>query len=477
MALDQMNLMGVQNAFGTPANIAAATGLYIPGRQYIETDTGFRTGTIIRFGEAVSSTVINWRVTQSQIDTLTQAIAAEETARISADNALGSRIDTEATARANADTALQIAITAEETARIAGDAAEATARTAAIAVEAAARLAQDNILLQQDINLSIRIGEEELARQVGDEDLQAQIDAMDTAYKAADATNLSTVNTSIAAVAAALRDERVTDFVGVDYTASQSMTVASLLGATPLEGIHLFKFNSTDISNTATVTGLPNAAANLNITYNDIVKVVVDGGVATSVSLVDDALKTKFDSVDSAIADLQSATTATAIRAHLSKSGFLTYSNGVFGAALSTEGGNDVILSPIDGNPYLSVGGTSIQYLDDTGTIGDSSVNVTVSDIYAKIANISSSLVQASNGLDISGGDVILGGPLTKNTTITGAFGLNLLTDAVRANSIDIACWTSLADGTRDTPSTTEFVKVWFDLQNGINYTRVTVPN
>jgi hypothetical protein len=147
----------------------------------------------------------------AEINANTQNIAAEETARIAADTALGGRIDDEENARTTADTALGGRIDAEETARTTADTAlggridaEETARTAAdtalggrIDAEETARTAADTALggridaeetarIAADTALGVRIDAEETARTTADTALGVRIDDEETARIAAD---------------------------------------------------------------------------------------------------------------------------------------------------------------------------------------------------------------------------------------------------------------------------------------------------
>jgi phage-related tail fiber protein len=95
-----------------------------------------------------------------------QAVAAEATARIAADNTLQANIDAEAAARAAADNTLQANIAAEAAARVAAD----TTLQANIAAEATSRIAAD-------ATLQANIAAEATSRIAADTTLQSTIDA------------------------------------------------------------------------------------------------------------------------------------------------------------------------------------------------------------------------------------------------------------------------------------------------------------
>lgn len=126
---------------------------------------------------------------------LTDAIAAEQSARVAADLAeVTARDAAIATAVSAANSTLQAAIDAEVTNRQAADAAEVTARDAAIAAavaaEATARAAADS-------TLTTNLANEVAARTAADSTLQANIDAEATARAAADLAEVSARDAAI----------------------------------------------------------------------------------------------------------------------------------------------------------------------------------------------------------------------------------------------------------------------------------------
>lgn len=444
-----MVLRGVQNVFGTPSDIVAASGTYVPGFQYVETSTGFYTGTLIRFGEAISTTVINWRVTQSQIDTLTQAIAVEVAAREQADTALGVRID------------------GETQNRISGDAANALA----ISNEANLRANADT-LLQGAIQTVATDLVTEAGRAI------AREDAIEQGYISANTAQSTTLLAAFQNAMDIYADADVRSVKTVSYADAATLDMATILGANPVDGDHAIRFVGSTVSDVATVSGIGLSEPNTgDVTFGDILIVTVDDGTIVSTVKSDDITKQIWEALTADITALQAATTVTAIRSHFDATGFSKYLNGVVSTIKSTDAGNDVATG-IDGNIYVSVNGAITTYTNSKGTNTTVNVGDTFTDIYLALEDMATNgAFGAVNGTQKVGSNVELGGALTKETTITGDFGLNFMTTSVRANSLDLACWTVNPDGTRLAPSATEFTKVWFDLQNGINYVRATSPN
>lgn len=332
--------------------------------------------------------------------------------------------------------------------------------------------AEINRATGSESNLQQQLDAETLARTSADE-------ALDVAFRAADASLETALTVNLTNAVNALRDERVTDFVGVDYTSGQNVALSSILvnkgsETTLRDGIHLFKFNSTDIQNVATLSGLPSGAANMSISYNDIVKVVVDGGVAVSATLVDDVLKAKLDSVDSAIADIQAATTPTAIRSHISATGFITFTNGVIDGSLSSDVNNSLVL--LNGKPFFSLKDAYLQFVNDSGNPDDGSVSFIIDDIYSKIGSLNAATVTAASGVQNVGGVIKLGGnALDADTNVSGAFDMKFSTPTVTFQDgvIKIQCWDIDTDGLRTTPISGKFLTGWADL-NSMNW---VVPN
>ena len=500
MALNQINLKGVNYVFGTSADIVSASGGYVMGRRYVVTADGFPTGAASQFGTAISATVINWDVTQAALDavsalvaanaaaiavnataiatetaariaadsTLTTnlaqevtdrqtAVAGEASARAAADSTLTTNLATEVAARIAADSALQSAVNAESASRIAVDQAIA----ATLNSETAARISGDSLLTDN-------LAQEVIDRTFQDGLLQAQIDGIDVAYQAADSALNTSLTNALNSAVANLRDTTVADLIPVVYTAGQSSTLASLLGSGRPDGIYALSFTSDAVDKVMTVTGLPAGAVagTGDITFGDIVRVVVDGGSVTSTVKIDDITKQKFTAIDSSISALEAATTPSAIRSNFSATGWATLTNGVINVAKSTQSGNNII-DGSDGKAYLSVQGTSIRYTKDGGLF-DATVSNTVTDIYTQLSSITSGLVQAANGLSLVGGNVELGGALTKNTTVSGAYELKLSNTTKVDGVFQMPIWSVNADGSKNTKGTT-YVEVWFD-GNGINY-------
>jgi hypothetical protein len=429
---------------GTSADIESARSgsALVVGRQYWETDGG------TRVGRAIAVNQIRWEVSMTDVNS---AVLVETNRAIAAEGVLQAAISQEVTdrqaalaaelaARVATDTQLASAINTEVAARELGDTTEMNARIAADAV------------LQGLINQEVT-------------DRATDVDAEETARIAAISALQTQVATDMAALASALRDERVTDFKGVDYTQGQSIGLAAAVGANPLEGIHVLKFNSTDINNTATLTGLPGGAADMSISYNDMVRVVVDGGVIVSATLIDDALKVKFNALDASIADLQAATTQTAIRSHFSATGFAKYVNGVISVVNSVATGND-ITSDVNGNIFLDVDAT-------TSVAGGStqSINAHLVDLYDMI---SAGAFSASSGVEKVGSEIMLGTNLTRNTVIGGAFKMdytNTLGLGAEFMRFPVFQVTNGSRGTKVTGS----VEFWFDQDGDPKYT--FIPN
>ena len=460
MALNQINLKGVMYAFGTSADIVSASGGYVIGRRYVATSDGFPTGTFVKVGTAVSATVVNWDITQAALDAVSALVAAN-TAAIAAN---ATAIAAEVTRATAAEGVNATAIATETTNRQTAVAAEASTRAAAIttlttnlAAEATARQGGDDAL-------SAALTTEQTARITGDYNLGLRIDgeitrataaesALSTAYQAADAALNTSLTTALNSAVANLRDTTVSDLIKVRYiNGGQPVALAEALGSGRPDGIYALMFVSDDgVSAVTTVTGLPSgtAAGTGSITYGDTLRVVVDGGVVTTVVKIDDITKQKFDSIDTSISALQAATTTSAIRSHFSASGDITYANGVIG---------------------LVVSNTNIQYLNDQLNASDTTVSVTVSDIYAKIAAINTNgAFGASNGLTKTGNNVVLGGALTGNTALTGAYEMKFSNDTTVVDGVfKMPIWSVNANGSKNTKGST-FVEVWFD-GSGINY-------
>ena len=432
MALVQDSRNGVFYIAGSSQDIqdTATARELVVGRLYINTDTNTmgRAYPDGGTGSASKTTLIKWEVNASWV---TSSIATA--------------VDAEATARTNADSALVGLISAEVTARQAGD----TTNANAISAEVIRATAKENLMQSYidqevsdrqsgDIALGLRIDGEATARQAGD-------DAIDTAYKAADAALQTTLTANLTNAVNALRDERVTDFVGVDYTGGQTISLPSILlhkgsETTLRDGIHLFKFNSTDILNVGTLTGLPSGTADMSISYNDIVKVVVDGGVAVSAVLIDDVLKAKLDALDSAISALNAATTPSAIRSHFSATGFATYANGVFDASLSAGVGQDLKISILDNKPYFSLKSTNLQFVNQTGNNDDGTVEYIINNIFAQLGGLQSAPTGVESGLhvDQATGKGRFGGALLENATVTGAYKVQFDNTAVGAKLLEL---------------------------------------
>ena len=118
----------------------------------------------------------------------------------------------------------------------------------------------------------------------------------------------------------------------------------------------------------------------------------------------------------------------------------------------------------------MVVSNTNIQYLNDQLNASDTTVSVTVSDIYAKIAAINTNgAFGASNGLTKTGNNVVLGGALTGNTALTGAYEMKFSNDTTVVDGVfKMPIWSVNANGSKNTKGST-FVEVWFD-GSGINY-------
>lgn len=180
-------IQGIQN------NIS---GSYLEVKALLETEIAARKAEDIRLEAKIdkNSTDLATEAEERKAadKALQDALDAEEAARITADAALGVRIDTEIAERKAADKTLQDNITAEETARTEAD----TALGARIDKEIQDRTNADNAL-------GVRIDDEEDAREAADTQLQTNITAEETARKAADktlqdnidATNAHTINT------------------------------------------------------------------------------------------------------------------------------------------------------------------------------------------------------------------------------------------------------------------------------------------
>lgn len=501
MALDQINIKGVMYAFGTQADVAAASGSYVVGRRYVVTADGFATGAYTKVGTGFSSTVIQWDVTQAALDAVSALVAANTTAialnasnlaaeitrATAAEGVNATAIATETTNRQTAVAATNAALAVEVSTR----AAAITTLTTALAGEATARQGGDDALsaaltteqtarITGDYNLGLRIDGEISARTTAVATnltaINAEVtrataaeSALDTAYKAADSSLNTALTSALNTAVALLRDTTVADLIPVVYTAGQSSTLASLLGSGRPDGIYALSFTSDDVSKVMTVTGLPSGsvAGTGSITFGDIVRVVVDGGVVTTAVKIDDITMQKFAALDTSISALAAATTQSAIRSHFSATGWATYSNGVINVAKSAQVGNNII-DGSDGKAFLSVQGTSIRYTK-AGGLFDATVTSTVSDIYATLESISSSLVQADNGLTIEGGKVGMGGALRKNTAVTGAYEMKFSNDTTVVDGVfKMPIWSVNPNGSKNTKGST-FVEVWFD-GSGINY-------
>lgn len=445
MALNQLVRNGVVYIPGTIADIEAArvAGQLIVGRLYETTD---EVSGEPRRGRAVTTSKIEWEVTASAVASqISTAVAAEATARAAADATLTSGLATEVAARTAADATLTANLATEVTAR------EVLANTVS---------SNETNRAFQDLQLSNRINTEVTDRQDADNALQASIDGIDAAYKAADTALQTSLTNAMNAAFDAYADKDLRNVIKGAYTDGGTLDVATLIGANPVDGKHFILAVSSAVGNVATLTApISLATGDEVVTFGDQFIVTVDGGVVTAIQKVDDLTKQKFEALDASISALEAATTASAIRSHFSASGDITYSGGVFG---------------------LVVSDTNIQYVDDQSNTGDTTVSVTVSDIYAKIANISSNLLSAESGVHIDAGKVKLGGNLTKNATIGGAFDMDYSgVNVVKVPYTEYSCYTATRNGqgyvTGQGAKTTGKVQVWYD-ENG-DPVNLFVPN
>jgi hypothetical protein len=460
MALNQTNRNGQVFIEGTAADIEAAreSAVLVRGRQYWETDGGFRVG------RATANNVIVWERTQSDINA---AVAIETAARIASDSILDQKISTEISDR-------QLAVQAEADFRVLRD----QQLEALINAEAATRLAND------DTEIALRIAGDLANASALAAEITRNTTALDAEIVLRTSEDLRIETAAAAALNAAveaLKDDRVTSFSGKTYTQGQTMTVASLFpSGAKKEGVHLFKFNSTDTSNTATVSGLPSGGANIEISYNDIVKVTVDGGAVTAVELVDDAIKAVLDSMLAAIAALQAATTTTAIRSHFSGGNLIDIVNGIVAFNLSQDANNDLAKSLVDGGLKIVIGETNVTYTNDANALTTATVNTTFTDVYSKLKTLQSATVGAESGVSVVNGKVHLGGlPLLENAVFTGAFAMDMGGVAVvKVPYATYKCYTKVhnVDGSVSrTAATGAVVESWFDQDGDPQFT--FVPN
>ena len=329
------------------------------------------------------------------------------------------------------------------------------------------------------------IDAEATARQNADTTLQSNIDAeelraitredaIDTGYKAADAIIVTDLTAALNTAVEALKDSRVTSFTGVTYTDAATLVLSDdIVGATPEDGVHLYKFTAADVMAQAIVeTGV---GPDINITYNDIIKVTVDGGVITAAVLADDALRAKFVSIDTSIAALETATTHSAIVGNFEMGTFIDITAGGRISFRSSQAANNDIESDLDGNAIVDIAGKLL-----TAGGSEKTVNTHFVDLYAAIESVESNLLQADSGTEVVGGFVKLGGELTRTTTFTGAQDVSFSdVNVVKVPYLVYDCFTATRNAqgyvTGQGAKTTGKVHVWFD-ENG-DPINLYVPN
>jgi hypothetical protein len=291
---------------------------------------------------------------------------------------------------------------------------------------------------------------------------------------------LTATTAAIAAAVRTIRDTTVSDIIPVSYTNGESVTLASLLGSNRPDGIYELIFTATDgIASTATVTGLPISLPGTgDVTYGDAIRVVIHNSAVTATVKVDDITKEKFQSLDTSIADLQAATTQSAIRSHFNATGFAKYANGVTSVVKSIDAGNDVATGT-DGNIYVSVNGAVTTYTTSKGVNTTVNVGDTFTDIYTALNNISGSLLSADSGTEVVAGKVKLGGELLRTTVITGGYVVDFQNVAILAKNYVGQCYTSVRNAQGYVigkgAEVSAQVEMWFDQDGDPKYT--FIPN
>ena len=447
MPLNQKLLKGVMYASGTMSDITAASGSYVIGRMYIATDSS-----PIKIGQAVSSTVINWMISELEFDTTVTEIysalqLASDTAQANLDaveSQLSAAITAEvsrATARENQiETGYQTAVSNLQTSLSNTIDALDTELTNAIAAESTARIAADTALNTSISTVNTRVTQEIADRIAADANVLEQ------------------------AIAAAKMNVRKAFFV--DLLVDADLTLAEVIGApvSSLEDGAYQIFVSGAANTTGAITGLVDLAGQplTGIVSNgDIYYFNVASGVVTDGVLSDDKNQLKFDALDVTVQELQDASSAQAIRSHLSAIKGVAYNagTGVFEGVVNSSPSNDLTVDA--SGFFVDVDKTSSLAGGLTKTIQDH-----LDGLYTEIA---AGAFEASNGLTKVGNDVELGGTLAKDTTVDGAFKLTLATSEVSVDStFKLPIWGQNPDGTKGS-KTTQFVELWFDA-NGINY-------
>ncbi len=369
--------------------------VYAPYQDILDTQTAgelqvnytYRTTdlTEVKSGRAVLGNKIEWDVKQTSVDAVASNLAAEVSRATAAEGTIASNL--------------------------AAEVSRATAAEGTIASNLAAEVSRAQI--------AENAVHDEVLQEAG-----ARADG-DSAEALARANAISALQTAVTnamnAAVAALRDTTVADIIPVAFTDSQALSLTTVLGANRPDGIYALPFTSDDVEKTATIdNGIAFGTVGheeFAISFGDILRVKINGGAIESVTLVDDLDRQKFIALDASISALQAATTQAAIRGHFSATGWATLVNGLFEVAPSLAPDNDLATSLLDGKAFLDVDQTTSDAGGSAKTLQTHLV-----DLYADIAAINQNgAFGASNGVSKSGSDVVFGGALTTDTTITGA--------------------------------------------------------
>lgn len=444
---------------------AAIARAFVTGQEYINADT-FAMGRAIpdgAVGDVGVTATIQWTVTSQQVNAaIAAAVTIERNRALQAEQLNADAIETENGRAAAAELSLGNAITSLGSTVTSGLATAATN----LETERVRALAAEGVIAS---GLAA-----EIARATGAE---GQIT---TDYQAAISSEHTAMLAAIAAAVASIRDTTVQDLIPVSYSNAEVAQLVTLVGANRPDGIFELLFTSGDgIGATATVTGLPTgtAAGAGDITYGTVLRVVVDGGVITSVIKVPSLLKQKFEAVDASIAALQQATTPTALRTHFGATGWAKYAAGVTSVVPSTDLGQDLTTGS-DGNPLFKLKDTYLQFVNELGNNDDGSVEYIVNNIFQKLGSLS-----ADNGLHVDNTTkkIQLGGLLTSDAVFTGA---TKVVDFSATKRVDLGiatldCFSSTGFGTakaRTSAKTGDRCELWLDENGDLNITQL-LPN
>jgi hypothetical protein len=451
------------------ADILAAetNGLLDVGHYYATTDQ-----TEERIGRAVLVNKIEWEVRSSDV---AAAVLVEKTRAIGVENQIAGNLASEISRATAAEGTIASGLAAEISRATAAEGVitanldtERTARIAGDAASIAAVNTEHNRALAVESDLTTALNAEISRATTRENGIVTDYIAADTALQ----TALTTVfNNALTAYAS----KDVRSVIKGEYTDGGTLSIVTLLGANPVDGVHAIFTTSNNLANVATMTSpIALASGEEVIDFGDQYDVTTIGGTVTKVVKIESILKTKFGSIDAAITALQAATTPTAIKSHFSATNWATFTNGVIDVAPSAAPNNDLVTSLADGKAFLDVDQTSTT----AGPNGAQTINKQLVDLWASVASITTNGVGgAANGAQKVGSNIELGGnPLTKDTVIAGPYTLTLGATVTVVDGILKMPYFEVGPGNVRAAKTTNLVEVWFD-SKGINYEFPAVPN